>query len=60
MASAAFSGGEAVRIIDGPFINFVGVVREVQPDAARVTVAIGVRGRDVLVDLDYYRREAIR
>jgi transcription antitermination factor NusG len=55
---ADFHIGDAVRVLDGPFVNFVGVVRALMP--ATLTVGIGVKGRDVAVEVDRYRVEHIR
>ena len=61
MASEEFRVGEAVRILDGPFINFVGVVRAVATtQAGLITVGIGLQGREVPVEVDRYRLERIR
>ena len=61
MASEEFRVGEAVRILDGPFINFVGVVRAVATiQTGLITVGIGLQGREVPVEVDRYRLERIR
>src|SRR2546428_2740517 len=61
MASEEFRVGEAVRILDGPFMNFVGVVRAVATtQTGLVTVGIGLQGREVPVEVDRYRLERIR
>jgi transcription antitermination factor NusG len=62
MPPAVFHVGEAVRIIDGPFVNFVGVVRAVAtaPAGEIVTVGVGLRGREVPVKVAVYRLERIR
>ncbi len=61
MASDEFRVGEAVRILDGPFTNFVGVVRAVATTpAGLVTVGVGVQDREVPVEVDRYRLERIR
>ena len=61
MASDEFRVGEAARILDGPFINFVGVVRAVATtQTGLITVSIGLQGREVPVEVDRYRLERIR
>ena len=61
MASDEFRVAEAVRILDGPFTNFVGVVRAVATTpAGLVTVGVGVQDREVPVEVDRYRLERIR
>jgi transcription antitermination factor NusG len=57
-----FHVGEAVRIIDGPFVNLVGVVRAVAttPEGDIVTVGVGLQGREVPVKPAVCRLERIR
>jgi len=48
-----FDIGEAVRVIDGPFANFQGVVDEVFPDKGRVRVMVSIFGRETPVELEF-------
>ena len=48
-----FTEGETVRIIDGPFANFQGVVDEVDPTKGKVRVRVEIFGRSTPVELDY-------
>ncbi len=48
-----FQEGDEVRVIDGPFNNFQGVVEEVKPDKEKVRVLINVFGRPTPVELDF-------
>ncbi|MDR3237659.1 MAG: transcription termination/antitermination protein NusG [Spirochaetia bacterium] len=48
-----FSIGEHVKIIDGPFNNFTGVVEEVFPDKDRLRVKVEIFGRGTPVELDF-------
>ena len=48
-----FNVGEHVKVIDGPFNNFSGVVEEVFPDKGRVRVKVEIFGRGTPVELDY-------
>jgi transcription antitermination factor NusG len=61
MPPAVFHVGEAVRIIDGPFVNLVGVVRAVAttPAGEIVTVGVGLQRREEPVKLAVYRLERI-
>ncbi len=45
--------GEAVRITEGPFRDFVGVVEEANPDRGKVKVMVTIFGRSTPVELDF-------
>lgn len=49
--------GENVRVIDGPFINFNGVVDEVRPDKGKVRLLVSIFGRPTPVELDFLQVE---
>jgi transcriptional antiterminator NusG len=54
-----FKQGERVRIIDGPFNDFRGVVSEIDVERARVRVMVSMFGRETPVELDFLQVEKV-
>lgn len=52
-----FRVGQKVRIIDGPFADFVGLVDKIDTERAKVTVLVSFFGRDTPVELDFLQVE---
>ena len=53
----SFERNETVKIIDGPFTNFAGVVDEVNPDRNTLKVMVTIFGRSTPVELDFLQVE---
>ncbi len=52
-----FRTGDLVKIIDGPFNNFSGVVQEVNEDKMKIKVTVSIFGRNTPVELDFVQAE---
>jgi transcriptional antiterminator NusG len=54
-----FVEGQSVRIVDGPFVDFVGLVDEINLEKGKVKVMVSFFGRETPVELDFLQVERL-
>ena len=52
-----FEVGETVKINDGPFLNFSGMIEEMEPEKGKLKVTVDIFGRKTPVELEYWQVE---
>ena len=54
-----FEKGESVRIVDGPFTNFIGIIVEIYPERGTLKLEVTIFGRTTPVELNFLQVERI-
>jgi transcriptional antiterminator NusG len=54
-----FEKGESVRVIEGPFVNFAGVVEEINIEKGKLRVSVSIFGRTTPVELEFWQVEQV-
>ncbi|MBI4640677.1 MAG: KOW motif-containing protein, partial [Candidatus Tectomicrobia bacterium] len=52
-----FERGEIVRVVDGPFTNFTGMIEEVNSERGKLKVMVTIFGRATPVELEFFQVE---
>ena len=52
-----FNVGDTVKINDGPFLNFSGVIEEIDPERGKLKITVNIFGRNTPVELEYWQVE---
>jgi transcriptional antiterminator NusG len=53
----SFEVGETIKINNGPFLNFSGIIEEIEPDRGKLKVTVNIFGRNTPVELEYWQAE---
>jgi len=54
-----FSVGEAIKISDGPFSDFLGTIHEMDEEKGKVKVLVSIFGRETPVELDFLQIQKV-
>ena len=59
VVKVGFGVGQSVRVVDGPFSDFVGTVEDINPEKGKVKVSVSIFGRETPVELDFLQVERL-
>jgi|SRR5579885_3455834 len=59
MYKVSFATGEAVKIVDGPFTDFLGTIDKIDEKRGKLTVLVSIFGRETPVELDFLQVKKI-
>lgn len=57
--TVGFRKGQSIRVSDGPFVDFVGVVDDINMEKGKIVVLLSLFGRETPVELDYLQVEKL-
>ncbi len=57
MTPIGFTEGQTVKIIDGPFTDFIGVIKEISQEKRKAKVLVFIFGRDTAIEVDLIQLE---
>jgi len=55
----SFQKGEGVRVIEGPFTNFIGVIEEINATRGKLKVLASIFGRQTPIELEFWQVERL-
>lgn len=54
-----FEPNDAVKVTDGPFMNFSGIIEEVDPERGKLKISVSIFGRIAPVELEYWQVDRV-